>query len=53
MECSFCGKKSHEVDLLIKNEDVCICDECVKKCNEIILERKIYHIAKQIIEEKS
>jgi ATP-dependent Clp protease ATP-binding subunit ClpX len=35
--CSFCGKKSSEVGLLIKGLDGSyICDDCIKRSNEII-----------------
>lgn len=36
--CSFCGKKEHEVDVLIvsKNKKVLICSNCVERCNDLI-----------------
>lgn len=41
LHCSFCGKTQHEVNKLIKGaDDVCICNECVDLCNEIILKEK-------------
>ena len=37
--CSFCGKEQHEVRHLIAGPpDVCICDECVTECVEILRE---------------
>ncbi|ABF14098.1 ATP-dependent protease ATP-binding subunit ClpX [Candidatus Palibaumannia cicadellinicola] len=36
--CSFCSKKQHEVRKLIAGPSVCICDECVNLCNDIIRE---------------
>jgi len=36
--CSFCGKSEHEVRKLIAGPSVCICDECVDLCNDIITE---------------
>mgnify|MGYP001448779316 FL=1 len=36
--CSFCGKSEHEVRKLIAGPSVCICDECVELCNDIIRE---------------
>jgi len=38
--CSFCGKSQHEVAKLIAGPSVCICDECVELCGDIILEEK-------------
>ena len=34
--CTFCGKATREVRKLIAGPRVCICDECIKKCNDII-----------------
>ncbi|QCI21756.1 ATP-dependent Clp protease ATP-binding subunit ClpX [Buchnera aphidicola (Hyadaphis tataricae)] len=36
--CSFCGKNQKEVRKLIAGPTVYICDECVKLCNNIIIE---------------
>jgi hypothetical protein len=36
--CTFCGKAPREVRKLIAGPRVCICDECIKKCNDIIAE---------------
>lgn len=36
--CSFCGKKSEEVALMITGPGVYICDACVESCNDIIVE---------------
>ena len=38
MNCSFCGKSENEVKTLIAGPSVYICDECVKKFNEVIAE---------------
>ena len=38
--CSFCGKSQHEVLKLIAGPKVCICDECIDLCVEIIKEEK-------------
>lgn len=38
LHCSFCGKSQAEVKKLIAGPSVYICDECVKICQEIILE---------------
>ena len=34
--CSFCGKNQHEVSKLIAGPKVCICDECVELCGDIV-----------------
>jgi len=35
--CSFCGKSQREVKKLIEGQNkVCICDECIALCNDII-----------------
>ena len=36
LRCSFCGKSHNEVKKLIGGPKVCICNECVDICNEII-----------------
>ncbi len=35
-KCAFCGKSESEVRKLIAGPDVCICDECIDLCNDII-----------------
>jgi ATP-dependent Clp protease ATP-binding subunit ClpX len=34
--CSFCGKAVHEVKKLVSGKNVCICDECINLCNDIM-----------------
>jgi ATP-dependent Clp protease ATP-binding subunit ClpX len=34
--CSFCGKDKKDVQKLIAGPRVCICDECVAICVEIL-----------------
>ena len=36
--CSFCGKSQHEVRKLIVGPAICICDECVILCMNIIID---------------
>ena len=36
LKCSFCGKTQDQVKKLIAGPDVCICDECIELCNEIL-----------------
>lgn len=36
MACSFCGKTETGVKILVAGPDVCICDDCVMLCQELI-----------------
>ncbi len=36
--CSFCGKAIFEVKKLVSGKNVCICDECINLCNDIMAE---------------
>ena len=36
--CSFCNKSQHEVKRLIQGPQVCICDECIELCADIVKE---------------
>ncbi|EFC1331807.1 carboxylate--amine ligase, partial [Escherichia coli] len=38
--CSFCNKSQHTVKKLIAGDNVFICNECVKDCNNIIQEEQ-------------
>ncbi|MBI4531811.1 MAG: ATP-dependent Clp protease ATP-binding subunit ClpX [Candidatus Latescibacteria bacterium] len=38
LRCSFCGKSQSQVESVIKGPSVYICNECLKLCNEILLE---------------
>ncbi len=43
--CSFCGKKEHEVSLLVvgkanSKNPVYICSECIERCNSLIGDEK-------------
>ncbi len=40
LSCSFCSKNQKEARKLIAGPGVYICDECIKLCNEIILEEQ-------------
>lgn len=40
-KCYFCGKCRNEVDLLIRQKDIYICNECVDVCNQIIFKNKV------------
>jgi len=40
VECSFCGTKLDEVEDFVAAAGAAICNECVPRCNEILVERK-------------
>jgi ATP-dependent Clp protease ATP-binding subunit ClpX len=40
VKCSFCGKSQDEVNKIVAGPGVYICDECIKVCNDIILDRR-------------
>ena len=40
MKCSFCGKSQDEVYKIVAGPGVCICDECIRVCNNIISDQK-------------
>ena len=38
LDCSFCGKKKADTNLLIAGIDAHICDRCIQQANGIVLE---------------
>ncbi len=36
IKCSFCGKEQEQVRRIVAGPGVCICDECIELCQEII-----------------
>ncbi|MGY9298394.1 ClpX C4-type zinc finger protein [Citrobacter freundii] len=38
-KCSFCGKTNNDVATIITGDGVCICDECVYLCVEVIFKQ--------------
>lgn len=44
--CSFCGKSVYEVKKLVSGRGVCICDECINLCNDIMADDKQTQITK-------
>ena len=38
LECSFCGRKKSETDLLIAGTDAHICDKCIEQAHGIVEE---------------
>lgn len=45
--CSFCGKSVYEVKKLVSGKDVCICDECINLCNDIMADDKNTQIKRE------
>jgi len=43
--CSFCGKAVYEVKKLVSGRNVCICDECINLCNDIMAEDVVENAA--------
>ena len=39
--CSFCGKTEWDIEYMITGPGVCICDECVETCENIIKEWRV------------
>ena len=44
LECSFCGRKKSETNLLIAGLDAHICDRCIQQAHGIVLELSLIHI---------
>ena len=38
LSCSFCGKDQKDVKKLVAGPSAYICNECIKLCNEIIID---------------
>jgi len=45
--CSFCGKSVYEVKKLVSGRGVCICDECINLCNDIMADDKQNQVTKE------
>ena len=45
--CSFCGKSVYEVKKLVSGRNVCICDECINLCNDIMADDKQIQIKRE------
>ena len=37
-KCSFCGRSSSEVGMMLTGLNACICDDCVRNANQVIIE---------------
>lgn len=44
--CSFCGKAVYEVKKLVSGRNVCICDECINLCNDIMADDRATQVNK-------
>ncbi len=47
--CSFCGKAVYEVKKLVSGRNVCICDECINLCNDIMAEDNRQSVVKESV----
>lgn len=45
--CSFCGKAVYEVKKLVSGRNVCICDECINLCNDIMADDTRQQVSKE------
>ena len=43
--CAFCGKTQDEVQRMVAGPGVCICNECIELCHEIVMENQSVHPA--------
>ncbi|MEE1110898.1 MAG: ATP-dependent Clp protease ATP-binding subunit ClpX, partial [Alphaproteobacteria bacterium] len=46
--CSFCGKAVYEVKKLVSGRNVCICDECINLCNDIMADDTRRQVSKDV-----
>lgn len=51
LECSFCGRKKSETDLLIAGFDAHICDRCIEQAHGIVLEEALHAKNSELTEE--
>ncbi len=49
LECSFCGRKKAETDLLIAGMDAHICDKCIEQAHGIVLEEMSELASKKLL----
>ncbi|MDP2087883.1 MAG: ATP-dependent Clp protease ATP-binding subunit ClpX [Flavobacteriaceae bacterium] len=49
LECSFCGLKKAETDLLIAGLDAHICDKCIEQAHGIVIEEMAELATKQLV----
>ena len=46
--CSFCGKAVYEVKKLVSGRNVCICDECINLCNDIMADDSRHEVSADV-----
>ncbi len=51
LQCSFCGRKKSETDLLIAGMDAHICDKCIEQAHGIVEEEITEHIVEDLSKE--
>ena len=51
LECSFCGRKKPETDLLIAGLDAHICDKCIEQAHGIVMEELAQNSASSLTSE--
>lgn len=51
LECSFCGRKKPETDLLIAGLDAHICDKCIEQAHGIVMEEIAEHNSSSLTSE--
>ena len=51
VQCSFCGKTQDQVRKLIAGPGVCICNECIELCSEIV-EEDLYRADQELQDEE-
>jgi ATP-dependent Clp protease ATP-binding subunit ClpX len=56
LECSFCGRKKAETNLLIAGLDAHICDKCIEQAHGIVVEEALHvnnnHLSKEVMLKK-
>ena len=51
MECSFCGRKKAETNLLIAGLDAHICDRCIEQAHGIVMEEALHSTNTELTKE--
>ena len=47
--CSFCKKSADDIIVMIAQNELFICNECIEVCNNIILEQRINDLNFKIV----
>ena len=48
LECSFCGRKKPETNLLIAGLDAHICDRCIEQAHGIVIEESKHLVTQNL-----